>query len=377
MYSQPQRIDYLDSIRGLAALAVLLSHSLIFTWPAAVGQILNWPFINMAIDGKAAVAMFFVLSGFVLARPYYISSPGQSPRKLYVPTFYLRRFTRIWLPWLAVFCLSALAQAILFTPWETNPPTNSWFDCFWHHMPGWIDFFRQCIFLEHDAGKQLLIQDWSLGVELKASALLPLFIFLSRWLTPWSLLAVSVPLVTLLPTGHYYVTFILGVLLANASGNVLQWLHPKPFLVKAGLLVTGLVLYGTRHACQDMLDHQAGVKYYWLGTGLGCMLILLASMSSRRIQAALKLRPIMFLGKISYSVYLLQLIVIFCLLPPWIHALNSLGIERAIWLLPLSIIGSVGATVSLSALSYRWIETPCINLGHRLSKKWQEKFLKD
>jgi len=29
-------------------------------------------------------------------------------------------------------------------------------------------------------------------------------------------------------------------------------------------------------------------------------------------------------------------------LPPWIHALNSLGMERAIWLLPLSIVGIVG-----------------------------------
>ena len=135
----------------------------------------------------------------------------------------------------------------------------------------------QCLFQEHDAGNQLLIQDWSLGVELKASALLPLFIFLSRWLTPWSLLAVSVPLVTLLPTGHYYATFILGVLLASTSGSVLQWLHSKPFLVKAGLLVAGLVLYGTRHAGRDMLGHQAGVKYYWLGTGVGCALILLGA----------------------------------------------------------------------------------------------------
>ena len=377
MYSQPQRIDYLDSIRGLAALAVLLSHSLIFTWPAAVGRILNWPFINMAIDGKAAVAMFFVLSGFVLARPYFISAEGPPPRRMYLPTFYLRRFTRIWLPWFVIFGLSGLAQATLFTSWPTIPPTNEWYASFWHHPLTAMNAMRQCLFREHDAGYQLLIQDWSLGVELKASVLLPLFIFLSRHMTPWSLLAVSVPLMAFLPTGHYYATFILGVLLAGTSGSVLQWLHPKPFLVKAGLLVVGLVLYGTRHAGQDMLGHQAGVKYYWLGTGAGCALILLASMSSRRIQAALKLRPFIFLGKISYSVYLLQLIVIFCLLPPWIHALNSLGIESAIWLLPLSIIGSVGATMTLSALSYRWIETPCIDLGHRLSKKWQEKFLKD
>ena len=377
MYRQPQRIEYIDSLRGLAALAVLLQHSLIFIWPAGVGRILDWPFINMAFDGKAAVAMFFVLSGFVLSRPYFISVAGQPARRMYVPTFYLRRFTRIWLPWLAVFGLSALAQAVLFVPWETNPPTSSLLSCVWHHHPGWINFFRQCLFIEHDAKKVLLIQDWSLGVELKASALLPLFIFLSRRLTPWSLLVVSVALLALLPTGHYYVIFIIGLLLAGTSGNLLQWLQPKPFFVKAGLLSAGLVLYETRHVCQDLLGQPLGEKFPWLGTSLGCALILLASMSSRRIQAVLKLPPIVFLGKISYSVYLLQFIVIFCLLPPWVHALNLLGIESAVWLLPLSILGSIGMTVGLSALTYRWIETPCIDLGHRLSKKWQEKFLKE
>jgi peptidoglycan/LPS O-acetylase OafA/YrhL len=102
---------------------------------------------------------------------------------------------------------------------------------------------------------------------------------------------------------------------------------------------------------------------------MGCALILLASLSSRRIQAVLNLSPLVFLGKISYSVYLLQFIIILCLLPPWIHCLNLIGMEKPVWLLPLSLIFSVGVTVGLSALSYRYIETPCIELGQWLSKK--------
>ena len=86
--------------------------------------------------------------------------------------------------------------------------------------------------------------------------------------------------------------------------------------------------------------------------------------------------PLVFLGKISYSVYLLQFIIILCLLPPWLHFLNLAGLERTVWLLPLSLIGSVGMTVGLSALSYRYIEIPCIELGRRLSKKWQATFSK-
>jgi hypothetical protein len=71
MYSQPKRIEFLDSIRGLAALFVLLSHTIgAFAWPASFFAMARWPFISILFDGKAAVAMFFVLSGYVLAKPY-------------------------------------------------------------------------------------------------------------------------------------------------------------------------------------------------------------------------------------------------------------------------------------------------------------------
>ena len=78
MYQQPQRIDYFDSLRGLAALAVLLGHSFIFQWPPAVAKWASFPILHLAVDGRAAVAMFFVLSGFVLSRPYFMALAGGS-----------------------------------------------------------------------------------------------------------------------------------------------------------------------------------------------------------------------------------------------------------------------------------------------------------
>ena len=376
MYQPPQRIEYIDSLRGLAALAVLLGHSFIFAWPAAVMQWFNYPLVNLAMDGRAAVAMFFVLSGFVLARPYFVSGTGTPSRAIYLPTFYLRRLTRIWLPWLFVFGLSALAQVTIFQQWPQSPATNEWFQGFWQTPLTWMSFLRQCVFLEHNAHVQLLVQDWSLGVELKASALLPLFIILARNWSAWSLLPVSALFLALLPTGHYYVSFIMGVLLAQHGDPIVQWLKPKPLAVKASLLLAGLVFYQSNHLGGNLLTHPAGLKGCWLGTALGCALILLASLSSCRMQATLRLPALLFLGRISYSVYLLQFIVILCLMPPWICDLNKLGIYQTSWLLPLELIGSVGLTVGLSALTYRWVEIPCIDLGHWFSKAWQEKFLK-
>ena len=72
-----------------------------------------------------------------------------------------------------------MAQVTIFREWSTIPPTNDWYHWFWHTPLTWMNFLHQCIFTEHNAGIQLIVQDWSLGVELKASAMLPLFIFLA------------------------------------------------------------------------------------------------------------------------------------------------------------------------------------------------------
>jgi peptidoglycan/LPS O-acetylase OafA/YrhL len=320
----------------------------------------------MAVDGKAAVIMFFVLSGFVLSRPYFHAEPGQPPRQMDVPVFYFRRFARIWLPWLAIFCVSALAQVKLYHFWQTSPGLNGWYDRFWHQSLTWKNFFRQCLFLQHDARVQLLPQDWSLGVELKASILLPILIYCARRLTSWSLVGISGLLLCSFAEGHCYTAFILGILLAQQGDDIVNWLKARPFPLKIGLFIMGLTLYEADHCLSNPLKAD---KYLLLLTALGCVLILLASMSSRRIQAALHLRPIVFLGKISYSVYLIQFIIILCLLPPWIHILNLAGIEQTCWLLPLSLIGSVGMTVGLACLSYQYIEIPGIKLGQWFSRK--------
>jgi peptidoglycan/LPS O-acetylase OafA/YrhL len=366
MNSTPKRVEFLDSIRGLAALAVLLFHTLFFSWPPAVGRFTGLPIINMAFNGKEAVAMFFVLSGYVLSRPYFNYDSKQPRRKMQLPAFYLRRFTRIWPPWFFALVLSALAQATLFRDWTTTIPLGATASQFWNAPLTIINFLRQCIFAEHNQSIQLVMQDWSLCIELKASVLLPLFILLatSGWRLA-GLMALAVGLLVLWHTGNYYVSFIMGVLLARFGGRLVAWVQAKPAVLKPGLLVLGGFCY------QAFQIFGAG-KFTWTLTSFGCVLMLLACLTSRRIQAILHLPPVVFLGRISYSVYLLQFIVILCVLPPWMHLLNVLGIERVIWLLPLTFAASIGVTVLLSAAAYRWVEAPCIELGHLLSRRFQK-----
>ncbi len=363
MKATSQRMEHLDSIRGLAALAVLLSHSLIFEWPAPITKAVNLPFVNLAFNGKEAVAMFFVLSGYVLAVPYLTEKMPGGKRKIYLPSFYARRFTRIWLPWFFAFFASMLAQRFLFRDWTTNPPLNEWAAQFWHVPQTWESCVRQCLFVLHDARVQLLSQDWSLGIELKASVLLPLFVVLASGWRQAALALFAAGLAWKTGTGIFYTSFIMGVVLAGYGRQILAWPQLASRHFKLGLLLAGLTLYQG----QQLMGPG---KISWLVTSLGCILILVAVLASARLQAFLQLSPLVFLGRISYSVYLLQFIVILCVLPPLMHWLNQLGVKHPALTLPVTLGVSVGGVVLLAAISYRWVELPCIRLGAWLSQKF-------
>jgi peptidoglycan/LPS O-acetylase OafA/YrhL len=295
-----------------------------------------------------------------------------------VPTFYVRRFTRIWLPWFFAFSLSALAQVLVFRSWSTHPPLTDWSLAFWHAPLTLERTVSQCLFMSKTQIVNLVMQDWSLSFELQVSILLPLMLFLHSLGPRWILPVLTVPAL-LLDLSGCYLAFMLGILLAAHADRLVKDLAPKPLLTKIGLLGLGLIYYEMPHFDAWLPAH---FGYEWANPNVlvylraeasaGCVLILLASMSSHRIQATLHLPLLIFLGRISYSVYLLQFIILLCVLPPLFHLLNSWGVRRAIWLLPLDFIVSIGLTVGLSALTYRWIEKPCINLGHWLSQKMQK-----
>lgn len=373
MYSTTRRLEYLDSVRGLAALAVLLSHTAgAFIWLQGVSTVISLPFLNILFNGKEAVAMFFVLSGFVLSRPYVLPEGG---RQIFLPTFYLRRFTRIWLPWFFVFCASMVAQRWIFQP-HRPPPASEWLDQFWQVPMNWANFLRQCVFRVHDSHQLLIPQDWSLGVELKASALIPLFVLLA---TGWRLAGLAVLGLILffgLPMGHCYASFIMGILLAKYADSLVETFRRSPGILRWILLIAGLAIYESHHWGMDIFPQPNYEKYYWTGTSLGCLLILLSCMASAKTQGWLNWRGLVFLGRVSFSVYLLQFVVILCLLPPMVNWLCQMGLSRSLLLPVLTMVFSTGLTIGLSAITYKWIEYPCIQLGHKLTGLIQQRCLK-
>ena len=61
-------------------------------------------------------------------------------------------------------------------------------------------------------------------------------------------------------------------------------------------------------------------------------------------------------------------------MPPLVRLANEWGVVNRPALFGLSLVASVLVTIGGSAITYRWIEIPAIDLGHRLSQRIQFHF---
>src|ERR1700733_3820300 len=90
-----ERLYALDSLRGIAAVVVMLRHLLIAVPETVQAQLPLWVTLNplrIFLNSYFAVTLFFVLSGYVLAPPFFAKA-----RPLYFP-FIIKRLCRIYLP---------------------------------------------------------------------------------------------------------------------------------------------------------------------------------------------------------------------------------------------------------------------------------------
>lgn len=104
----------MDGVRAVAALSVLVYHT-----TGALNLHKKSPLgAYTALLGTTGVAIFFVISGFLLYRPYAAAHLAGAPSRQSVATFYRRRFTRIYPAyWLALFVYVYVAHIVKIRGW--------------------------------------------------------------------------------------------------------------------------------------------------------------------------------------------------------------------------------------------------------------------
>ncbi len=127
--------------------------------------------------GPAAVNVFFVLSGFVLARSLRKTSPGIAMYARYI----VKRGFRIFPALIVSIGLALLYRAMLYPGYEVFPIASTWFN-WWYKDP---------ITFQEAASNVLMLSAslnsnaWTLRIEMLASLILPFVVGIlgkSGWL---------------------------------------------------------------------------------------------------------------------------------------------------------------------------------------------------
>ena len=363
-------IAALTGLRGFAALWVLLFH----VWGAAGPRRMTLDVAGWSLDftplfsiGWAGVQVFFVLSGFLLAQPHARWLAGAAARPRFGP-YLARRCARV-LPgyWLQLLVLIALIR---------------WRDGYW--VPDGVGAalaYAGMFFVPEPLGVRPLNDVWwTLPIEFSFYLVLPLLAGLLRgWRVAVLLLLgigsmaawrwLTILLLAADPPGSRFLlgyqlpgtldAFALGMAAAVLYRNAgfARWLGEgswrRELLAGAGAALGVALLYWVHHGYRAYWT-AAPITFLW--TPLFCLavaaVILAAAAGSRPLRWLLANPVALYLGTISYGIYLWH--------NPLLRGLSHLlppGDDYALpWLLPLC----AALTVAVAALSWHWLEQPVI-----------------
>jgi peptidoglycan/LPS O-acetylase OafA/YrhL len=333
----------LDGLRGIAVAAVVAYH-------------LGVPF---ASGGFVGVDVFFVLSGFLITS---IIASGLEAGTFSIAGFYDRRIRRI-VPALVFVCACTTVLALAFLlPDELKQFASSLVGTALSVSNFWC--LRHSGYFDSAAETQPLFHTWSLGVEEQFYIIFPLLLIaVFRWWRGrlrtiiWLLFAASLILSMLLLQRYPKSTFFLLHTRAwelLAGSIIALGLVPKPAsrlqrdaAGALGLLAIAIAVFG--YTSKTPFPGLAAVL-----PCLGAALVIWAGQGENTPARLLAAGPLVFLGLISYSLYLWHW--------PVIVFANLLNVEALTELQKLAVAGT---SIALAALTWRFIEQPFRRRGAR------------
>ncbi len=396
-----QRFMYLDGVRGVASLMVALSHYVIAFYttllsglPAqshsAWDRTLSHSTLIVLYNPNLGVAIFFILSGFVLAASVADHQPAW-------PALVLRRWVRLCFPVLGTTLLIFMAlHAGAFHDAQTVAAVTKspWLAELWPPVTYWISvkvFIRNCLFTlftGSDGAVQLLNATlWTMPIELLGS--ITLFagycLFADVFRRSRGCFAVAIAASVFTWNTPYY-GFGLGVALFEIRRGI-SYFPPvwcRRFGRAAGplglvALFTGIWFGGTPFAPsglhQEFLnnDHRIGLNMGILEMQhTGAALLVIAALLLRPLQQFLSTGICQYLGRISFMLYLVQLPAL-CSAPLWVfmHTGHQYHV-RAMLALATYLVLAIG----IADVATRLIDRPAIRLSRLATRPpaelWRE-----
>jgi peptidoglycan/LPS O-acetylase OafA/YrhL len=364
-----RRLDWLDALRGWAVLGVVLTHSGGASHNTGITQ-------KIASSGQYGVQLFFIVSALTISLTYdsHIARYGRSLRSQFA--WLIKRFFRIApLYYVAAF----VYPVIYYAMWVQS-----------HHRYGSLTTIGQIVanllFIHAwvpSANNSVVPGGWSIGVEMFFYLLVPLI-----WLITPKKLHVRAAVL-----GFAAAALLCVTQLTNQAVTETWYVPDNTYLyywfpTQAPVILIGLILYflhGTRLRSQESLQKTipylamfllcipvalfCGTVGKWMPIlspsilAIGFVLLILGL--NDQIKSVLVNKYSIFLGQISFSVYILHFAVLdamqgFLQLIHFRHFTNA----TLLVVFPFAVL----ITSGLAYLSKKFVEDPFIAYGHRLSQ---------
>lgn len=355
MVNNYNRLHYLDSLRGIAAIAVVLCHTAGSISYIKIDKLTN------NILGVIPVYFFFVLSGFVLAKSLNSTTPTITSILKFLGRRVLRLFPALF------FCVGFCKFTFdCIIPYLSYSHSSNWIIVLIQNasqISSFEGFIKTLFLLQKDPN---FTPDptwnpplWTIRVEFLCSVLLPITILLNSKYKHVKILIFIVSAYMMMRTGYhqafpcffaFYTGLIINDIIKKNNGGKFR---DKGYSIFTSTLV--LLLISSKISNSVVYTLIISQIIFFLIT---CELV--------NLKKFLLSKPLLFLGKISYSFYLLHF-------PIMLIALGLLGFMfpeinasyKYLIIISLFIVTST-ATFVLASFSEFFIERPFNKIGHSI-----------
>lgn len=332
-----KRISYIDGLKGLACILVFVNHFLMSFFPASylggdtVSHITGGldtyyatsPF-SFITNGNFWVCVFFILSAYILSLKIFRNSDSDNALES-ISNSFIKRYFRLSFP---VFCICVLILIFTRLGWFFNGAaaaiTGSGLMLGRYEHPLSLYELISCSFAKiwFQSDETFSNSFWMLSTLFLGGFMSCILSIMAGKRRRRMLFLYGFFALILLHLDSLYLSFVLGTSLAYITARydaILERIRQSVLwrIIAALCLFTGLFLGGypsgvVPENIYRYLNHlPSTLTPYKIYHIIGAFLLVLAVLCLPLIQRALSLRPMLFLGDISFAVYLLNLPLIF------------------------------------------------------------------
>jgi peptidoglycan/LPS O-acetylase OafA/YrhL len=387
----PKKDLSLEGVRGLACLGVFLAHFIFSFLPytahwltkgAKIPQfyafetILCFPLVSVFINGSLTVSVFFVLSGYVITKKYFDTGDISA-----LQTGAAKRYPRLAIPALVsvIFAWGLLRAGLMFNQTAPEIGTAGWPMASYPGPVGFGTALIEGLFSGPFLGRADLNNPlWTIQIELLGSLLL---------FAAYALLGTRRPAATVL------LYMLLSMVISPSSINQIHFLslwsgsglhyverHLRRTPALSGFLIAvGLILGAYDFSpwfdwarlpmpefSAPMFNPVGSERFVF--NAVGAFLLVGGVLGNRPVARAMSSRLPVYLGKISFSLYLLHWPIICSLSFGMMYLLKvRMGIDY-LQALGATAVVTLSVTLIASGLLERFVDRPAIRAADSVAR---------